>query len=568
MVNHSIYSQWDETVDGKLPFDVAVVGAGSTGAGVALDAASRGLSVVLVDRSDVAAGTSSSSSRLIHGGLRYLESGEVSLVAEALRERSILQRIAPHLVSPLGFTIPINSASSSFAFAKRHLYSMTLWGYDIAGSLRSAPRHKVLSNKQVVENLPKIRTEHLHGGLLYPDSLTDDARLVNTVVRTAMRAYGAKVLTYLEVVGIDTLPGGSTLHLRSTLDPSHNHTIDAKVVVVAAGVSNQRLGHLFEKPPDFEILPAKGVHLAVDRGVLPLKSAAAIDLRSDGRRVFVVPWGRYTYFGTTDTPYRGDVTTPDIDQKDVQYLLNGVNEVFSTDIQIVHVTGGWSGLRPLVKDKSKEDLEEVSRKHSVSRQKNVIFVAGGKLTTYREMAEQVTNLICDVLSVSKKSDTKNIPLLGSVYKHQLDELHRRVHGTVSKVSTSLEEQSKITQHLIGRYGAEAVKVSDFIAQRGPQGTYDLSKVGELYEGEIEYMVKEEGARTLSDLLLRRSRIATLDTSVATEIALSGAQSLSSSLNLSSAELQRQLNTLRTSRSTLVPKQDPRSTQRKDSEVEN
>ncbi len=561
MVNHSIYNEWDDDVDGKVLFDVAIVGAGSTGAGVALDAASRGLSVVLVDRSDIASGTSSSSSRLIHGGLRYLESGEVSLVAEALRERSILQKIAPHLVTPLGFTIPINSTSSAFAFAKRHLYSMTLWGYDMAGSIRSAPRHKVLSNVQVIENLPKIRTESLHGGLLYPDSLTDDARLVNTVVRTAMKAYGAKVLTYLEVVGIDSSQSGSTLHLESTLGPSQNYTINAKAVVVAAGVSNQRLGQLFKEPPGFEILPAKGVHLAVNKNTLPLKSAAAIDVPSDGRRVFVVPWGQYTYFGTTDTPYFGDVTTPDIDETDVQYLLSGINEVFSTDIERADVTGGWSGLRPLVKDKNKNNLEEVSRKHSISRQRNIIFVAGGKLTTYREMAEQVTDIVCDVLSISKKSATKKIPLLGSVFRRQLNDLRRQVDIRISKVSTSLEQQLQITQHLIGRYGAEALSVSDLISKRGPEATSDLSNNGEIYEGEVEYMIKIEGARTLSDVLLRRSRIATLDMSEAVEIALTNVESIRNTLGLSSSDFQSQLVALRTAPSTLVPQQDSPSTQK-------
>ncbi len=553
MANHSIYNEWDEDTDNKHLFDVAIIGAGSTGAGVALDSASRGLSVVVIDRSDVASGTSSASSRLIHGGLRYLESGEVSLVAEALRERAILQKVAPHLVSPLEFTIPINSASSSFAFAKRHIYSMTLWGYDLAGSIRSAPRHKVLTDDEVIANLPKIRKEKLHGGLLYPDSLTDDARLVNTVARTAREAYGAKVLTYCEVEEVETFQNSSTLHIRSRLGTSKQFSVNAKVVVVAAGVSNQALRRFFKEPPGFDILPAKGVHLVVKKSSLPLKSAAAIDVPSDGRRVFVVPWGSYTYFGTTDTKYSGDPTAPDIEPSDVEYLLSGINEVFSADIRLSDVTGGWSGLRPLVRDKDKDNPEEVSRKHSISIRNNVIFVAGGKLTTYREMAKQVTDAVCHLLSVPQRSKTKRISLLGAVYKDQLNALHQNVEEHISKTVPSLQERSEITEHLIRRYGAEAISVGRLISQRGKEAVNDLSSIGELYTGEIEYMVDKEGARTLSDLLLRRSRIGTMDATLATEIAAVGVQSICNALDLSKAEFQVQLSELKSSPSTLVPR---------------
>jgi len=534
-------------------FDVAVIGAGSTGAGIALDAASRGLSVVLIDRGDVASATSSSSSRLIHGGLRYLESGEVTLVAEALRERSILQKIAPHLVRPLGFTIPIVSRSRYFAFAKRHLYSATLWGYDLAGSLRSAKAHSVLGTKEVVRNLPLIRQERLHGGLLYPDSLTDDARLTNSTVLTAHRAYGARVLTYSEVTEVKDKAGTVGLTLRSTLGKPETFEVKAKAVAVAAGVGNQLLSPLFKSQPNFDILPAKGIHLGVPREKLPLNSAAAIDVPSDKRRVFVVPWGRYSYFGTTDTRYDGDLASPDITSEDVAYLLEGLNEVFEADLTPADITGGWSGLRPLVMERGTDNPEEVSRKHAISVRNNVVFVAGGKLTTYRAMATQVTDALCEILGVKAKSQTKRLSLIGSYLPHQESELRRNIDRLLAEATSSTTERIRLGEHLIARYGAEAPKVAEVIANSWNLHSPDLLEADEIYLGEIQYMTKFEGARTVSDLFLRRSRIATLDMDLAVSLAKASKKEIMRSLSINEAEFNLQVDQMAKAPSTKVPK---------------
>ncbi len=335
-------------------FDVLVIGGGMTGTGVAVDAASRGLSVALIERDDFASGTSSKSSKMVHGGLRYLQQHEFRLVYENLHERQRLLDNAPHLVAPLPFLIPLFGKDGVVSKTVARSYKTALWLYDVTGGVRIGKRHKEISRQEVVSHLPSLDVSHLVAGFLYYDARGDDARVALTLARTAAD-HGAVVVNYAKATEfLHDATGrvtGARVVPNAPGDSAAPIEVSARVVVNAAGVWADEVSWLEEGVKDQTITPAKGVHISVPADRLPCDVAAVIPVVKDKRSVFVVPWeeSQYVFIGTTDTAYEGGLDDPTCDPEDVAYLLDAINTLTTSNLTVDDVTGVWAGLRPLIK---------------------------------------------------------------------------------------------------------------------------------------------------------------------------------------------------------------------------
>lgn len=382
------------------PLDVLVVGGGITGCGVALDAAARGLRVGLVERDDIASGTSSKSSKLVHGGLRYLATGDVSMVAEGVREREHLRHLAPHLVRPLGFVVPTDTRVDAA------MLRVGLLAYDAMAIGRDARRHRRLSTTEVLTNAPGLARGFRRGGFLYDDAQTDDARLTLAVLRAAID-HGALAVTRAEVAGVEPAPSGVRVTIRDR-HTDRDVEVQARWVVGAGGAWADDL-QVDGDAAAPRLVPAKGVHLVFDAVDLPVQRAVVLpSARSDGRRVFLIPWGRQVYLGTTDDPDDDDAG-PRMTSDDAAYLLDAVNAAFGTDLGVTDAIGAWAGWRPLVAgDGATTDL---TRRHLVHQPApGVVIVTGGKLTTYRRMAADTVDVVAAGLGAPGRTSTTRIPL--------------------------------------------------------------------------------------------------------------------------------------------------------------
>jgi glycerol-3-phosphate dehydrogenase len=482
-------------------FDVLVIGGGITGVGVALDAASRGLKTALVEMNDFASGTSSKSSKMIHGGLRYLQQREFRLVYENLAERQRLLNNAPHLVSPLPFLIPLFGRDGVVSKTVARSYSTALWLYDITGGLRIGSKHRRVGKEEALAHLPTLNTEHLVAGFLYFDARADDARLTLTLARTAALEHDAVVANYTSVVRLTADDKGTTngAVVRSALgDDATEVTVRARVVVNATGVWADDIREFDEGTHPHSIRPAKGVHVTVPSDRLPCDIAAVIPVPKDRRSIFVVSWPEtaLVYLGTTDTDYQGPLIDPACTPEDVDYLLEAANNVTTSKLTRADVTGVWAGLRPLLAPPDdgghvSERTSDLSRRHTVrTSEHGVVSVTGGKLTTYRKMAEDTVDAVLARLGESPKSRrcvTKNL----------------RLHG----YTTATRDPVAMAQpqaHLTGRYGTDAKGVLA-LAEDRPELLLPVID-GLPYTGaEMLYAVREEMAQTLDDVLARRTR---------------------------------------------------------------
>jgi glycerol-3-phosphate dehydrogenase len=481
-------------------FDVLVIGGGVTGAGVALDAASRGLKTALVEKGDFASGTSSKSSKMIHGGLRYLQQREFRLVYENLAERQHLLENAPHLVSPLPFLIPLFGKDGVVSKTLARSYSSALWMYDITGGWRIGERHREVSREDALGHLPKLKTGQLVAGFLYFDARADDARLTLTLARTAAVEYGAAVANYTPVVQLTVGPAGATgaVVRPDAEDETSDITVRARVVVNATGVWADHVRALDEGTDPHAIRPAKGVHVTVPAERLPCDVAAVIPVPKDRRSIFVVPWpdADLVYLGTTDTDYTGPLDDPACTPEDVDYLLEAANNITTANLTRADVTGVWAGLRPLLAPPAKgghvsERTADLSRRHTVGTSAHgVVTVTGGKLTTYRKMAQDTVDAVVRRLGESPRRRhciTKDLPLLGATLRTRDPVAQAQRHG-----------------RLLGRYGSESTAVLA-LADGRPE-LLDPVVDGLPYTGaEFVYAVREEMAYTLDDVLARRSR---------------------------------------------------------------
>jgi glycerol-3-phosphate dehydrogenase len=507
-------------------YDLVVVGAGMTGAGVALDAASRGLRVALIDAGDVASGTSSKSSKMVHGGLRYLQQREFRLVYENLRERRRLLENAPFLVRPLPFLVPLFGRNGVASKALVKGYSTALRIYDLSGGWRIGQRHRKITRDEALAHLPTLNTDRLVAGFLYYDARGDDARVALALAKTAALDFGADVATYVRCVEMLHDPTGRVnAVVAHDLVAGAMLTIGTKSVVNATGVWADDVFTMAEHTASHRITPAKGIHLSVPRHRLPADVAAVLNVPGDRRSIFVVPFegAAFTYVGTTDTAYDGELDEPHCTSEDVAYLLAAVNASTSSNLTTSDVTGLWAGLRPLlapVDGKAvKERTADLSRRHQVTDSRDgVVHITGGKWTTYRQMAEDTVDALGPYVTELKGVRTKRL----------------RLHGVGPWRPTSEREH-----HLYGRFGEDATVILELIADNQELGACPIE--GQPYLGaEFIYSVRFEMATSLIDLLTRRTRAHLLDARATLKGAARVGALVAPTLGWSDEELQRQL----------------------------
>jgi glycerol-3-phosphate dehydrogenase len=481
------------------PWEVLVIGGGIVGAGIARDAAMRGLSVALVERGDLAAGTSAISSRLIHGGLRYLEHGEVRLVFEALHERGVLLRIAPHLVHPLAFTFPVYRGDR----VPRWKLLAGLWLYDLLAGTRNVGRHRGLGKRALLRAEPMLRERGLTGGARYWDCQADDARLTLATARSAAR-HGAAVASYTEVTALlhaDGRVAGAELRDRLT---GATGALRARVVVNATGPWTDALRRL-EDPGARPLLRlTKGTHVVVPRARLGNRGAITLTSAVDGRVMFVLPWGEHAYIGTTDTDHDGPPEAARVDEADVTYLLRSANAAFpSAHLTPEDVTAAWTGVRPLVADPHAATTAQVSREHVLlTGPGRMLTIAGGKLTTYRRMAAQVVDEVTrelhrlDGRPRAARAPTDREPLPGG---------EARDLTPIAAAAEELGLSAATAAHLVARYGAEAPALLNLVAADRELAT-PLHPAHPAIAAQVVYAVRREWAQTVADVLVRRLRL--------------------------------------------------------------
>lgn len=483
--------------DGDL--DVLVVGGGVVGAGAALDAVTRGLSVGLVEQRDLASGTSSRSSKLVHGGLRYLEMFDFALVKEALEERGLLlTRLAPHLVRPVPFLYPLHRAyERPYVGAGIALYdAMAMAGKYEMG----VPKHKHLFRKQLARVAPDIRVDDLHGAVRYHDAQVDDARLVTTIARTAANN-GAHVATRTKVTGF-LREGGRVVGVSARdLENGVDFTVRARTVINAAGVWTDQIQEMMGGEGALQVDASKGIHLVVPRD--RIRSECGFITRTEKSVLFVIPWGRHWIIGTTDTPWDLDLAHPAASRRDIDYLLEHVNTLLNVPLDHRDVEGVYAGLRPLLKPMRKAgqgaETTKLSREHTtVSPVPGLVLIAGGKLTTYRVMARDAVDMALKEFSDARASITDRVPLVGAygfeTRTRQRVALSRASRLDVGRIDT-----------LLGRYGGLVDEVLTLIEKR-PELAVPIEHADEYLTAEVVYAVTHEGARHLDDVLARRTRI--------------------------------------------------------------
>ena len=512
-------------------FDVLVVGGGITGVGVALDAASRGLRTALVERDDFASGTSSKSSKLIHGGLRYLQQGEVGLVYEALHERQRLRRNAPHLVSILPFMIPILTRDGVISKKIARALGSALWMYDVTGGWRIGKLHKRLKAAKANTHLPTINTDRMSSAYLYYDAAADDARLCVTVARTAA-LYGAVVANQCPVAKILHDDSGKVSGALVHPLGCEPFEIQARCVINAAGVWADNVRETDEGVHPNSIRPAKGVHITIPWKMVRNDIAVVIPVKVDKRSLFVVPWisnhdgtFQYTYVGTTDTDFVGGVDESQCSTDDIDYVLTALNAAINTNITRDDITAVWSGLRPLVRNTdgttAKGKTSDLSRKHQVRiSDAGMISITGGKLTTYRKMAEHAVDAACKQLDSKPRCRTKRLAFVGARGFRQ---------------SMLIGNNANLAE----RFGAEYPQINELVAQN-PRLSEPLISGLPYIKAEAIFAVRNEMARTLDDVLTRRTRARIINRPAALASARSVAELIAPELKWSLTEITQQV----------------------------
>lgn len=481
------------------PVDLLVIGGGITGAGIARDAAMRGLRTVLVEQNDLGWGTSSHSSRLIHGGLRYLEQGELRLVFEASRERRILLAIAPHLVRPLSFIFPIHRKGRLFFWR----LAAGMWLYDLLAMFRNVRWHRMMGKRGVLRSEPMLRAMDLVGGARYYDAQCDDARLVLATARSAIR-HGALVSNYMRVEQLEVVDGrvrGARVKDRLTGEPG---LIRATTVVNATGPWCDRIRRL-EYPHALPLLrPTKGAHVIVPRARIGHNNALTITSPIDDRVMFILPWGELSIIGTTDTDTTVSPEGLTVDDDDVLYLLRSANAYFpNARLTEDDIVGKFAGLRPLLADEKEGDgkaASRVSREHQIIQGPNGMWtIAGGKLTTYRSMAAEMVDAVVRELKKSfgregyRPAATDREPLPGGEAS-DLSEFRRS--------GQELGLSALAVDHVVAHFGTEAAAVFNL-------GRDDRTLLDPIHphhvaiRAEVVHVVRRELARKLEDVLVRR-----------------------------------------------------------------
>ncbi|RVW05201.1 glycerol-3-phosphate dehydrogenase/oxidase [Rhodococcus xishaensis] len=477
---------------GTEQFDVVVVGGGVVGAGAALDAATRGLKVALVEARDFASGTSSRSSKMFHGGLRYLEQLEFGLVAEALRERELsMSTLAPHLVKPLSFLFPL-----THRVWERPYMAAGFLLYDRMGGAKSVPPQKHLTRAGALRMAPGLKRNALIGGIRFFDTVVDDARHTMTVARTAAH-YGTVVRTSTQVVGFlreaDRVSG---VRVRDS-ETGATTAVRGHVVINATGVWTDEIQALSKQRGRFRVRASKGVHVVVPRD--RIVSDSAIILRTETSVLFVVPWGNHWIIGTTDTDWNLDLAHPAATRADIDYILGRVNTVLVTPLTYEDIDGVYAGLRPLLAGES-DETSKLSREHAVARvAPGLVAIAGGKYTTYRVMGRDAVDLAAeDIPARVAPSITEKVPLAGA------DGYFALINQTVHLGALHGLHPYRI-KHLLDRYGSLIDEVLD-LADGSPELLEPITEAPAYLQVEAVYAAAAEGALHLEDMLARRTRI--------------------------------------------------------------
>jgi glycerol-3-phosphate dehydrogenase len=472
-------------------FDLVIVGGGITGAGALLDAATRGLRVALVEQDDIAIGTSSRSSRLIHGGLRYLEQLRFGLVREALAERARLLRLAPHLVRLETFLFPLYG----LPMVHRSFYGAGMLLYDLLGAARPGGYHRHLSKGGALEWAPGLRPEGLRGGILYHDAMEDDARFTIAVLRTAV-GQGGLAVTRVRADGAVTERGGLTGVRVTDRIGGAGFVVRTGAVLDATGV----WAALPDRPfgtGSLSVLPSRGSHLVIRRDRIPARGGLSIKV--PGKVVFMVPWPRHWLIGTTDAPYRGPVERPVASSDEVDRILDTLNQAFALDLTRDDVVGTYAGLRPLVAPIDAASTVKLSREHKVSAiGPGIVRISGGKYTTYRVMARDAVDATLGTQSQGRPSRTAELPLVGA-----LDAAGRRI--LAARLSAEHGLAADLAGELVDRHGSEA---SDVAASGQAAGLLrPLVEGFPILEAEVAWAVDAELALSLDDVIARRLRLA-------------------------------------------------------------
>ena len=473
----------------KRKFDIVVIGGGITGAGIALDAATRGLSVALIEKSDFASGTSGRSTKLIHGGLRYLKNHEFNLVKSVGRERSIVFQNAPHLVVPEKMLLPLYEGGSYSKFKT----NIGLWLYDRLASVNKKERRIMLNSKETLAKEPLLKENGILGAGFYSEYRTDDARLTLEVMKTAS-SQGALCLNYIRCSGVNISSEDYSQVLCTDYFGSKDFVITGKKIVNATGPWVDEIRGI-EVPNGLEkqVYHSKGVHLVVPWEKLNVENAVYFDV-GDGRMIFVIPRFSTTYIGTTDTPYEGNLENPLVSMNDVDYLLKAVNNMFpAVNLSAGDIVSSWSGLRPLIYEAGKKP-SEMSRKDEIFvSDSGLISIAGGKLTGYRLMAKNVVDLICKQLEISQDCRTESIRLIGGEFKST---------GLVSAYITNLKTRMK-------SYQLNVKDAEMLVRSFGKQTDIILNKTRDFKEYKLVqalawFCLRNEQVSTLADFYIRRT----------------------------------------------------------------
>lgn len=476
-------------------FDILVIGGGVTGAGALLDAASRGLKVAMVEARDIASGTSSRSSKLIHGGLRYLEQYDFKLVREALHERELMvASLSPHLVKPVGFLYPLHEKykERTYVGAGLALYDM------LRGFQRAMPWHKHISQKKIHKIAPSLRPDIVTGAIKYYDAQVDDARHTMTIVRTARR-HGAVVATHVEVQ--ELIRNGKKVvgALVTDLLTGEAIKVKSKSVVMCAGIWSDELHKQFGITPGYGVTMSKGAHIILPGSAI--NSDTGIILKTAISVLFLIPWGDKWIVGTTDTPYTGDRAYPHATNEDIEYILDQANQVLEPQLKRQDIIGVYAGLRPLVANSKDSTTTKLSREHTVDRSApGFVSIAGGKYTTYRVMGKDAIDLAAlDLRRVVNESCTEKLPLIGADGYFALTQ-------QVSMIAEESGLEEETITHLLNRYGSLISEVLAIVESDRKNGKRIDSKLPYI-KAEIIYAVTHEGAMSVDDVISRRTRLA-------------------------------------------------------------
>ncbi len=477
-------------------FDLLVIGGGITGAGIALDAATRGMKVALLEKHDFAYGTSSRSTKLIHGGLRYLKQMEFALVREVGSERAVVHQLAPHLVIPEKMLLPLSEGKSMGYW----LTSIGLKIYDLLAGVRDSDRRRMLSRAETLRAEPLLKKQGIKGGALYAEYRTDDARLTTEAIKTAV-ANGALALNHLEVkqfIRTDGTITGVRAEDRLTGSPI---TVSATVVVNATGPWVDTLREEDGSKVGKRLHLTKGVHIVVDHHKLPIKQSIYFEL-SDGRMIFAIPRGGKTYIGTTDTDYKGSCEEVGLQEEDISYLLQGVNESFEgINLTRTDVESGWAGLRPLIHEDGKSAYELSRRDEIFESGSGLISIAGGKLTGYRKMAERVVDLVAEkylAFGTWGPCQTAEVKLGNAFRDHASVQAFNR--QMISRVEG--EELKREVLRLATTYGPAAESIMGAAAMP--------LTMERLFRSELQHAVEKEMVHRPEDFFIRRTGLVYFD----------------------------------------------------------